>query len=43
MDLDLIWIETGVFKNKKYSRKELIRPVMGAIFSYCGSNDGGLG
>ena len=31
-DLDLIWIEIGVFKTKKNSRNELARPVMGTIF-----------
>ena len=30
-DLDLIWIEIGVFNNK---RNELTRPVMGTIFSF---------
>ena len=30
-DLDLIWIEIGVFKNK-ISRNELARPVMRSIF-----------
>ena len=29
---DLIWIEIGVLKNKKNSRYELARPVMGTIF-----------
>ena len=32
MDLNLIWIEIGVLKNKKNSRNELARPVMGTIF-----------
>ena len=31
-DLDLIWIEIGVFKNKKFKENELARPVMGTIF-----------
>ena len=36
-DLDLIWIyviwiEIEVFKNKKNSRNELARPVMGTVF-----------
>ena len=30
-DFDLIWIEIGVFKNKKNSRNELARPAMGII------------
>ena len=30
-EMDLIWIEIGVF-NKKNSRNDLTRPVMGTIF-----------
>ena len=32
LDLDLIWIEIGVFKKQNFSRNELTRPVMGTIF-----------
>ena len=32
-DLDLIWIEIGVFKNILISRNELARPVM--VFIVC--------
>ena len=33
-DLDLIWIEIGVFKNKIFFKDELARPVMGTIFLF---------
>ena len=30
-NLDLIWIEIGVFKNNFFSRNELASPIMGTI------------